>query len=410
MKKRIIILTIALLLTGHALLFYAISPKIVILLLVAFAVLYIKIKWQDAITLSVTLALVTLVLAISMEVLISEEKTIYYRPHEMFSQSEGRYKNNVRFEMVMPHGDLKAMALYTEVLPEPRKVLFNTDSLGFRNTDEYQGQKYLFVGDSFIVGNGTNQPDIITEQLLERYRIDGYNLAFPGGVKDYYYNMKSFRNLAAKDAKFVLFLFEGNDFQINTTIKPSIARTGTAKVNPVVNALENYYRFFSGTDMYRYMYSTTRRIIAANIRNEKERVVVYNIGGLPVAFLKEYIEVTERDIFPENTLTELYLSDMKDDIEHIFFIPTKYRVYYNYINDHKQKNRQDLPDRQWQFVQSIGQKFDIPATNLTPALIEESGRLLPQGILTFWRDDTHWNKYGIAVAADIVSRELDSHH
>lgn len=406
MKKRIIILTIALLLTGHALLFYALSPKIVILLLIAFAVLYLKIKWQDAITLSVTLALVTLVLAVAMEVLITEEKTIYYRPHEMFAQSDGRYKKNVRFEMEMPHGDLKAMALYTEVIPEPRKVNFHTDSLGFRNTDEYQGQKYLFVGDSFVVGNGTTQSDIITEQLFERYKINAYNLAIPGNMDVYYNNVQSFRKLATKGVKVILFLFEGNDFPLNTIVNPVIAPPNAAKINPVANALKNYYKLFSSTDMYRYMYSTTRRIIAANIKKEKERVVVHNIGELPVAFYKEYITITERDILPENSETEFYISELKDDIEHIFFIPTKYRVYYNHIN----KNGQDLPDRQWQFVQSIGQKFDISTTNLTPALIEESDRLLEQGVLTFWRDDTHWNKYGIAVAADIVNKELISHH
>ena len=410
MKKRIIILTIALLLTGHALLFYAIAPKVLILVLVAFAVLYIKIKWQDAITLSVTLALVTLVLAVAMEVLISEEKTIYYRPHEMFGQPDGRYKKNVHFEMAMPHGDLKAMALYTEVIPEPRKVIFNTDSLGFRNSNDYQEQKYLFVGDSFIVGNGTSQSDIITAQLSERYNINGYNLAYPGDIKDYYNNVSSFRNLAAQDAKVILFLFEGNDFALDTTEDPVMVPPDAAKINPVVNALNNYYNLFSGSDMYRYMYSTTRRVIAANIKKEKERVVVYDIGGFPVAFYRAYNEVAERDILPENTVTELYLSEMKDDIKHIYFIPTKYRVYYKYINDHKERNSRDLPDRQWQFVQSIGQKFGIPTTNLTPALIEESDRLLEQGVLTFWRDDTHWNKHGIAVAADIVSRELTPHH
>jgi len=410
MKKRLITLAIALLLTGHALLFYALSPKILILILIAFAVLYFRINWQDAITLSVTLALVTLVLAAAMEILITEEKTIYYRPHEMFSQSDGRYKKNVRFEMVMPHGDLKAMALYTEVVPEPRKIVFQTDSLGFRNSADYMEQKYLLVGDSFIVGNGTTQSDIITTQLLERHKIGTYNLAFPGNMEVYYNNVQSFRESAAQGAKVILFLFEGNDFPLNTTENPVLAPRNAAKSNPVIKALKNYHKVFNSTDMYRYLYSTTRRIIAANIQKEKERVVVYNIGELPVAFYKEYITVTERDIVLENSETELYLSEMKDDIEHIFFIPTKYRVYYDYINDHEQKSGQDLPDRQWQFVQSIGQKFDIPTTNLTPALIEESDRLLEQGILTFWRDDTHWNKYGIAKAADIVNTELVLHH
>lgn len=108
--------------------------------------------------------------------------------------------------------------------------------------------------------------------------------------------------------------------------------------------------------------------------------------------------------------TELYLSVLRYDIEHIFFMPTKYRVYYRYINDHGHNNGKALPDGQWQYVQSNGQEFGITTRNLTPALIEESGKLLAQGILTFWRGDTHRNKHGTAVAADIVNRALFSHH
>jgi len=49
--------------------------------------------------------------------------------------------------------------------------------------------------------------------------------------------------------------------------------------------------------------------------------------------------------------------------------------------------------------------FDV--IDLTQALVNESKRLLPEGKLTFWRDDTHWNPDGIAVAAQIVAKTLN---
>lgn len=404
-NKKTIVQLIALLLTGHALLFYALSPKVFILVFLVLIVVFIKIGWQNAITFSVTLAIVTFVIGITLEALMTNE-SIYYRPHEMLSHPDGRYEKNVRFEMTMPHGDLKALALYTEVETEPRKVIFHTDSSGFRNFKEYHGQEYLFVGDSFIVGNGTTQQDNITEQLLKKYSIDVYNMAFPGGIGDYYKLIKSFQKKYEQKTKVILFLFEGNDFPLNKNNIPVLPAQNTVNNNPAREIGRNYHKLFSETIMYRFMYSTTRRIIAANIKREKEKVEVRKIGELPIAFYKEYIKVTERDYLPENTETELYLSALKDDIEHIFFIPTKYRVYYAHINNNKQKDTQGLPNKQWQYVESIGQKLDISTTNLTPALIKESDRLLEDGILTYWRDDTHWNKYGMAVAADIINKEL----
>jgi hypothetical protein len=280
--------------------------------------------------------------------------------------------------------------------------------LGFRNARDYHGQKHLLVGDSFIVGNGTLQQDILTEQLLNKHGIDTYNLSYPGGVKEYYSFVKSFEGTDKQDAKVILFLFEGNDFPLNKDPAPVITNLGTAKSNPVGQKIKAFYRSISKTNMYRFMYSATRRLIAEYIKKNDEQVETGAIGKLPIAFLKHYIDVTERDFLPENLETELYISEMKDKIEHIFFIPTKYRVYYNLVNNHKQQNDQALPDRQWQYVQSIGRKFNIPTTNLTPALIEESEKLLEDDVLTYWKDDTHWNKYGISVAAEIVSRKISS--
>jgi hypothetical protein len=40
--------------------------------------------------------------------------------------------------------------------------------------------------------------------------------------------------------------------------------------------------------------------------------------------------------------------------------------------------------------------------DLTGPLKEESQRLLPEGKLTFWKDDSHWNRFGMAVAARTI--------
>ncbi|MEJ2071405.1 MAG: hypothetical protein P8X58_13550 [Syntrophobacterales bacterium] len=44
----------------------------------------------------------------------------------------------------------------------------------------------------------------------------------------------------------------------------------------------------------------------------------------------------------------------------------------------------------------------VRCVNLTGPLQEESRRLLPEGKLTFWKDDSHWNRYGMAVAARTI--------
>ena len=70
-------------------------------------------------------------------------------------------------------GDV-GMLSQLETLEEPREIDFYTDSLGFRNREDYAGQPLVLLGDSFVVGNGTSHDQAIAnfddaEQAL-RYR------------------------------------------------------------------------------------------------------------------------------------------------------------------------------------------------------------------------------------------------
>ena len=142
-------------------------------------------------------------------------------------------------------------------------------------------------------------------------------------------------------------------------------------------------------------------------KKEKKAVVdIRMIKGIPVAFYKKYISVSERDFYPDNPEIEKHIKSIKNKITHIFFIPTKYRVYYKHITDFDSNEERVLPHKQWEFIQQIGNKYDIQVTDLTPALIEESNNLLLDGKLTFWIDDTHWNRNGISIAAKTVAKNI----
>jgi SGNH hydrolase-like domain, acetyltransferase AlgX len=405
--KKSIALVVSLLLCGHVLMFYALPPKIFISIFMAFAILFILLKWQDALLVSGSLVLATLFFWVFLKVL-GIDKSIYYRPQEILqhfdSDSEhGRYKKNAHFEMEMPHGDLKALAVNEVVTPEPRKVIFHTDSLGFRNSNDYHGQKYLMVGDSFIVGSGTTQNEIITEQLLNEYEIDSYNLAFPGGIEDYANYIKTFEKRFGDKYKAFLFLFEGNDFPISSEEKPLISGIKTTKT---YTKLKDYYNLFNKTVIFRVMYSLMSIYSYKTDKEKASEVHIRTVNGRPIAFYKKYISVSERDYVIDNSEIEKHIKLMKNKVASIFFIPTKYRVYYKYISGSNPDKVVTLPNKQLELIQRIGNKHGVKVVDLTPALIEESDKILQKGKLSFWQDDTHWNKNGIAVAAKMVAENI----
>jgi hypothetical protein len=97
----------------------------------------------------------------------------------------------------------------------------------------------------------------------------------------------------------------------------------------------------------------------------------------------------------------LLLESMAPNLEHVFFVPTKYRVYYEHLGQDG-----SIPNAQWEALQRLCAASDLRCTDLTPALVERTNALLAAGELTFWRDDTHWNGQGTAAAADVVAQVL----
>ena len=88
----------------------------------------------------------------------------------------------------------------------------------------------------------------------------------------------------------------------------------------------------------------------------------------------------------------------------MYYIPTKYRVYYPLLEN---EDKKPLPNVNWKVFSSIANKLKIPATNLTPIFMLEAKKFyLENGQFIFWKDDSHWNMNGVTIAAQVVCQTV----
>jgi len=377
----------------HALLAYGLPPGIFLLLTVLFGVLYYRVDALESATMSLSVVIVTLLYGAVLKV-TGLENMIYYRPDEMLSTFDYTHKHpiyakNAVVEMTMPHGDLQPMT--NEGIAEPRNVVYKIDSYGFRNDADYRGQRCVLVGDSFVVGSGNTQADILSSQLARDYGIDVYNLAHHGSLEDYAAYVSGFREAYGGDFEALLFVFEGNDFRSYREEKHSAFWLFAKR----------YYKIFSDTNVYRVTWSLVRRAIRLSAVTASRYIATAEIGGRKVAFHTGYIDVTKRVNKIRLEDFEQAIQSMRANLAHVFFIPTSYRVYHRYIHP-----GEVLPNVQWDYLNEVCVKNGLQCTNLTEPLIKASDELLKKGILTWWADDTHWNRHGVAVAARVVAGVL----
>jgi hypothetical protein len=377
----------------HVLLAYGLPEGLFIALIVLIGVIYWRAGALAGVTMSVALVLITAAYWAALHITGFEER-IYYRPDEKYlsfdyANNHRRYAPGVHAGMDMPHGDLRAMT--TEDIAEPRHVRFETDRDGFRNSRDYHGQRWLLVGDSFVTGHGNSQENLLVSQLARDYRIDAYSLGNTGDLADYAAYIRGFRKRYGDDFRALLFVFEGNDFEV-TRRRPewALARFG-----------RRYYSLFSELNTYRVTQSLLKRLLRGGQIHAGSALEMHDIGGRPMAFYRPYVDVTRRAREPALTGFEEELAGMQPFLERVYFVPTKYRVYHAQIAPGEK-----LPDAQWEYLDGLCRKYALRCTNLTAPLVSEAGAQLKKGEVIWWRDDTHWNPRGIAVAAKIVAGDL----
>jgi hypothetical protein len=60
------------------------------------------------------------------------------------------------------------------------------------------------------------------------------------------------------------------------------------------------------------------------------------------------------------------------------------------------------------FLSESYSKLNIPVYNLSKILSAEASRSLPDNKYSYWRDDSHWNGYGIKAAMEYLAQEINS--
>lgn len=339
--------------------------------------------------------------------------TPYYRAHEMLAE-EIRYRENQHVELTQEHGDLLAIDPNLDrTLAQSREVVFQTDSRGFRNKHELQSDQLVVVGDSYVVGIGNTQTETITAQLSQNHGIPTYNMGFPAGPFQYANTIEEARADLGNDACIALVMFEGNDFQI---INPTELAARNAVPRGVQDLVKAYFGAvkapFEVSKVFYGMLTQGMQRLGQRTGEDSEQTVhsvedvtfVHNVGGQPMVFLKGYADVVMRNDYTDYGYIRDQFERGTPDL--IVFVPDKYRVYGPLLDDDPVQN---LPQAQLAHLSKVAAELNIPLLDLTEAMRARSRALLAQGEVTYWRDDTHWNPYGIEVAAREISHVLPQH-
>ena len=328
------------------------------------------------------------------------DERIYYRFHERFATWRPRlghraYPPGITYR-AREYGDLQNLT--PDPITEPRDVAFRTDSDGFRNDHDYTDEPWVLVGDSFVLGVGTTQEEILQMDLARR-GIRAYNLGHPGDLLDYEVYWRSFTARHGRTARLVLFMFEGNDFP----------GEGRARLRaPWRVALDERTRDLTAPLTRLATYRVTRALTASfAARSERNGadVQVQVVAGAPMAFYVPYIRHAHATALEGMAPMDAAFARLAPDLAAAFFIPTNYRVYQPLLFPDDR-----LADASWQHLARLCDEFHVSCTDLTPALTRRSAELLASDRLTWWRDDTHWNGAGMDAAAEVVAgvlRELE---
>lgn len=329
----------------------------------------------------------------------------YYRPQEMLAGHElaqgiASYRPNQRVEAFrVPYGDLAALSGITSIV-EPRVVDFYTDSLGFRNRTDYSGQELVLVGDSFAVGSGTTQDEIVSEILTRDHGIPVYNAAYPGEIEDYARRVRFLEQALGTGFRTVVMVFEGNDFRCRREDRLEPDRSASRVYSYIPS-------FVRKLESYRLLYGLTRRAYHVHLARDRVKetltVLVERYGDEDLGFYKKYVEKARQ---PEacgwGEIRALF-EQVADRIALLAYVPTKYRVYKSFPGE---AGGELPPSPSARFMAALAGELSLPFLDLTPALSSASEELLSEGRYTFWRDDTHWNGHGSRVAAAALAELL----
>jgi len=377
----------------------------IIILLVYLIFGYRFAAWMTYVLLIATLPLViyaAYILPMKLQPSFEDKYMDFTRGHEVYRRNYSRtfvFKGGI-FNYCDPSVDA-----------EMKDVVFKTDGEGFRNDTNYNGQKYVLVGDSFVVGLVT-QRDTINTILKLNYGIDAYNMGVHGiGPDDYVAMIRAFRKRHGDGFRALIFMYEGNDFYLFTNVPqydPQVSKILNSERTPLF--FLRYISLIAGfeRDMEKFLKSFKKGVHRRERNTPTEecpsdKIISYKIDGANMGFGKDTIQISKTTscTLPYSVQKRLY--SIHDVTEAIFYIPTNYRVYYHIF---REKGEPDLPNAQWECLKKTADKLGIRVVDLTPSLIAASDELIKRHEFVYWKDDAHFNKNGNEIVAKEIAKTI----
>jgi hypothetical protein len=364
-------------------------------LAVLFSAVFIATVWFDVRNRILSLVSILIAVFILNLALPKFMAKTYYRPHEIFKKEQmkgfKRYVPNQEVTIQETHGDLIAVGFShpeVESIRETRREHFFSDDNGYPNKGKTHGRfTAILAGDSFIAGNGNDAADTVAAQLRSR-GIDVYNLGHNGDIGEYLASLRYAKNSLGIDGPGYIFAYEGNDFAgVNYCVSAESPVGGIRDLHRSMKEL-HISRFL--TALYGHLARTA----------QPPAIEIASVGNKNQGFLLESIANASVKTYDGKCLSKL-LQEYRDVVSAIFFIPVKERVYeYDGVKGESIYAKA---------LASAAETLHVPFVDLTEPLINRAKELLPRGKYVFWRDDTHWNREGAAVAAREVERLLTKH-
>lgn len=310
-----------------------------------------------------------------------------------------RLQPNVQTER-MQMGDLVGL-LGDSSVAEPRTVRFVSDRYGFRNEGlPARPLDVVMLGDSFGMGDGTTQQETWTAHL-SRAGVEVYNLSHPGSPGQHVLNLAwEAPHLPLRPNTVVVWaLFGGND------LWEDYPGRATPATRSYVEQLETLFTSYRKRSPLRLM--TVDRPSPA-----RDILVLRRPGRDPVLFHRPYLEraaLTTEQLMQEPSCPQLLqsfafmkqLAEALDVRVLVAIVPSKEEVHAALLGREAQ-----APTPFTRLVTPLAASMRFEVLDLGPTMFAEARERGDAGPLLYWRDDTHWNDHGHALAARTLLARL----
>ncbi len=381
-------------------------PILLDLLITLIIVLILRFNFYSLIILNLSILIFSFLANTALIDKFYDEKNKFYRSFNQFYDKNGIYKKNINSQMMTPHGDIIAIDYCDKYknkdVKEPRFQKFITDNNGYRNNDTDIGDaEIILAGDSFIAGSGNTQEHIPANILQKLTKKNTYSLTVISDPKNYELNLIKQLDKINPKAKIFLFYFAGNDFEYKMHDGKSKYFTTKQVSNFKYNIRLKYESLERTKDRWfikRWNFIYENNYFYKKIRPKSQRYFKKTLARWTSTCPVIYHQINDQDIGfyyqplkNYNNVTTHIIRDPKilEKIEKIFFIPIKYNVYSQFINN------EDIDKNDFKFLKENYNNLGIEVIDLTELLKSSAEKYQKKGEFIYWRDDTHWNVNGI---------------